>query len=77
MVALLIANLRSMEGKELSERDGLLVQLISRWMHGVAIMLDKENAFPLTGPSGGSGGSSVTAVFTEAVKATLDYFGDA
>ena len=77
VVALLIADLRRMEGKDLSERDGLLVQLISKWMHGVAIMLDKENAFPLTSPSGVVGASSVTTVFTDAVKATLDYFADA
>lgn len=79
VVALLIANLRRVEGKELSEKDGLLIQLISKWMHGVAIMLDKENLFqmPGFGPGNNGGSNVVMTVFTDAVKATLDYFGDA
>ena len=52
--------------------DGILVQMISKWMHCLAILLDKDKIFPITNSSGELT-SLLAQTVRESVQATLDY----
>ena len=48
VIVLVLEKIRAAEGKLLAKNDGILVQMVSKWMHSLAILLDKDKFFPIT-----------------------------